>query len=248
MHLPDLHKAREMMLSFLYPVASNCLCCGHPRLASLEDSLCPACREELSRLLVPAAACERCLSPVSRGKPCAFCKSFAMRDIMAVYAPYRYQGAVRSLIHNFKFNLCDDAAKILAARMNDALKLRSFDCLTPVPMSPKRLNSQGKNHAEVLAQLLSQRTGIPVRLLLNRPKAHNRQSRLHEDQRRRNVENAFVIAEKAEGLRILLIDDVRTTGSTTAACAKVLMEHGAESVYLCTAAVVYRKHPGQKRK
>ena len=243
----QLARVRNTVLSLLYPHAANCLCCGHPRLASEADSLCPDCRKRLEHLLVPAAACERCLSHVARGEPCRFCKSPAMRNITAVYAPYRYQDEVRTLVHAFKFMQCDDAGRVLAARMADALKARSFDCLTPVPMSPQRMRDQGANHAETLARFLSEETGIPVRLLLCRPSSHRKQSTLRGDARRKNVENAFRIAESPEGLRVLLIDDVRTTGSTAAACAKVLAENGAESVSLCTAAVVFSRHPGEKK-
>ena len=244
----ELARLLDAAAGVLYPHAANCLCCGHPRLASETDSLCPDCRKKLTQLLVPAAACERCLSPVVQGKPCKFCRSGVMTDITAVYAPYRYQDEVRKLVHMFKFFRCDDAGHVLANKMADALKVRYFDCLTPVPMSPQRMRDQGANHAEILARFLAEETGIPVRMLLSRRYARRKQSTLQGAERSKNVENAFQIAEKAKGLRVLLVDDVRTTGSTAAACAKVLTAHGAESVSLCTAAVVYSRHPGDKIK
>ena len=248
-----LHGLSEWVLKLLFPPAANCLCCGHPRLASTVDSLCPTCREELEHLYVPPEACDRCLSYIPSGNACPLCNSPFMQDIERVYAPFRYQDAVRSLIHTFKFDICDDAASILAAHMENALVDHDFDCMTPVPMSPKRLAMQGRNHAETLARQLSLETGIPLRLLMQRSSFHRKQSTLRGEKRQSNVAHAFSMAQdeagkplRADGLRILLIDDVRTTGSTAAACAKVLKENGAASVSLCVAAVVYSRHPGGK--
>ena len=71
---------------WLFPRGACCLCCGDPRRASEEDCLCDACREKMKEWRVPAGACNRCLSPVSPGKPCAFCASPMMKPIEAVFS------------------------------------------------------------------------------------------------------------------------------------------------------------------
>jgi len=236
-----LKRAAGTLAGLLYPRGANCLCCGDPRRAGMEDCLCPKCREGLMRLRVPAWACERCLSPVKRGVPCRFCASRAMRSIRAVYAPYRYAMEARALIHALKFSACDEALLPLAHAMADALKKRDFDCIVPVPLHPRRQRQRGYNQALLLCRELSNETGIPVREMLRRDRWRRPQSRTPLQKRRKNVEGAFSCAEDAAGLRILLVDDVRTTGSTACACADALMQGGAESVSLCVSAVVFRR-------
>ena len=231
----------NLLAGWLYPRAANCLICGDPRRARLEDCLCDACREKLKTWKVPATACERCLSPVSRGKPCAFCRSPMMKPIEAVYAPYRFGGETRQLIHALKFSACGEAAPLLSRAMAESLGKREFDCIVPVPLHPRRLRQRGFNQALLLCRGLSRETGVPVRELLRRDRYRKPQSRTPLKRRSENVSHAFSCAGNAEGLRVLLVDDVRTSGSTARACAKTLLNAGAESVCLCVAAVVYRK-------
>ena len=234
-------RARERVLEWLYPRAACCLCCGDPRLAEEEDCLCGECRGKLKERRVPVQACSRCLSPVEKGKPCAFCASPVMKPIDKVYAPYVYAGEVRRLIHQLKFNACGEAAPILGKAMAEALGDREFDCAAPVPLHPRRLRERGFNQSLLLCREIEKITGIPVREVLRRERYHKPQSKTPQSRRAENVSRAFSCPEGAEGLRVLLVDDVRTSGSTAHACAKALINAGAESVCLCTAAVVYRK-------
>ena len=238
---PWMRRGAEGLAEWLYPRAALCLCCKDPRRASAEDCLCDDCRSALAERRVPAQACGRCLSPVAAGKACAFCRSPMMGAIEAVYAPYRYSGAVRQLVHAFKFEACGEALPLLAQEMADALVRRDFDCVAPVPLHPRRQRQRGFNQALLLARAVSLRTGIPVRELLERRRYRKPQSRTPAEERRLNVSNAFFCRQEAKGLRVLLVDDVRTSGSTAHACARAIKDAGAESVCLCVAAVVYRK-------
>ena len=228
-------------LSLLFPRAACCLCCGDPRRAEEADGLCPACRQALRDRRVPAQACNRCLSPVEKGRPCAYCRSPFMKPIEAAFAPYVYGGAVRQLIHALKFRACGEAAPLLGQSMADALPRRDFDCIVPVPLHPRRERQRGFNQSLLISRDLSARIGVPVECLLRRVRFHRPQSRLPLSQRRGNVAGAFSCPGDARGKRVLLVDDVRTTGSTAHACAKALLNAGAESVCLCVAAVVYRR-------
>ncbi len=236
-----LRAIKELIAGWLFPRAARCLCCGDPRRASEEDCLCGACREKLKEWRVPASACERCLSPVTPGRPCAFCASPMMRPIEAVFAPYRFGGETRALIHALKFDACGEAVPLLARAITDALPKRDFDCIVPVPLHPARLRQRGFNQTLLLGEALSARTGIPVRELLRRDRYHAPQSRLSAKRRTENVRGAFSCIGDASGKRILLLDDVRTTGSTACACAQALKNAGEASVCLCVTAVVYRK-------
>ena len=236
-----LRRATESVAGWLFPRGACCLCCGDPRRAGEEDCLCDACREKLKEWRVPAGACNRCLSPVTPGKPCAFCASRMMKPIEAVFSPYRFGGETRALIHALKFDACGEAAPLLAGAMADALARRDFDCIVPVPLHPARLRQRGFNQSLLLGQELSTRTGVPVRELLRRDRYRAPQSRLPMKRRAYNVRGAFSCMGDPAGKRILLLDDVRTTGSTACACAQALLDAGANSVCLCTCAVVYRK-------
>ena len=236
-----LHVFKDRAAGWLFPRGACCLCCGDPRQAGEEDCLCDACREKLKEWRVPAGACNRCLSPVTPGKPCAFCGSPMMRPIEAVFSPYRFGGETRQLIHQLKFNACEEAAPLLAQAMADALPRRDFDCVVPVPLHPLRLRQRGFNQTLLLGRELSACTGIPVEELLRRDRYHAPQSRLPMKRRAANVRGAFSCVGDPAGKRVLLLDDVRTTGSTACACAQTLLDAGAESVCLCVSAVVYRK-------
>ena len=236
-----LRAFKDRAAEWLFPRGACCLCCGDPRRASEDDCLCDSCREKLKDWRVPAGACNRCLSPVSAGKPCAFCASAMMRPIEAVFSPYRFGGETRQLIHQLKFNACEEAAALLAQAMADALTRRDFDCIVPVPLHPARLRQRGFNQSLILAHELSARTGISVEESLRRDRYHAPQSRLPMKRRAANVRGAFSCVGDTSGKRILLLDDVRTTGSTACACAQTLLDAGAESVSLCVSAVVYRK-------
>ena len=236
-----IHRTIGLLTDALFPRASHCLCCGHPRRASQEDCLCPDCRREIENRRVPASSCDRCLSPVKKNMPCAFCKSSAMAHIERVYAPYRYAGEVRQLVHAFKFDACGEALPLLSAAMADSLTRRDFDCIVPVPLHKKRLRQRGFDQTMELARAVGARTGIPVEQLLERKQYQRPQSRTPVRDRQKNVAGAFAAADGAAGKRILLLDDVRTTGSTAAECAKELMKAGAKSVCLLVCAVVYRK-------
>lgn len=225
----------------LFPHAANCLCCGETRFVSDEDCLCSACRERIRGLRVPASACDRCLMPVKAGHACRFCASPAMEKLHAVYAPFRYGGEVRTLIHRLKFNACDEALVTLTSGMENALTDRNFDTIVPVPLHTWRLKERGVNQSRLLSDALSERTGIPVSEPLERTVYRTPQSKLKDRKNRsKNVHGVFQCTGNVKGKRILLIDDVRTTGSTAAECARVLAEAGAAPVSLCVCAVVYR--------
>ena len=161
---------------------------------------------------------------------------FAVSSVLCAFAT----GIPMMVACRFLQGLAGVGGLVLARAMADALPDRDFDCLTPVPLHARRLRVRGYNQSLLLCRELSARTGILVVELLKRDKYHRPQSLTPQSLRQRNVAGAFSCAKDAEGLRVLLVDDVRTTGSTAFSCAKTLMDAGAESVSLCVAAVVYR--------
>jgi competence protein ComFC len=110
--------------------------------------------------------------------------------------------------------------------------------MVPVPLHPVRLRERGYNQAEALASVVSRQTGVPVTPCLQRVRYTLTQTRFDRVQRRRNLRGAFALRKSTgvTGQRLLLIDDVLTTGSTLHECAAVLLDRGARSVRALTVA------------
>ncbi|MFJ2992218.1 ComF family protein [Pandoraea sp. NPDC087047] len=128
-------------------------------------------------------------------------------------------------------------------RLGDALApyRNETPLLVPVPLAPSRLASRGFNQAWELARVASRRVHLPASAhVLHRERTTASQRRLSRDERRRNLQGAFVASERVSGRRVVLIDDVMTTGATCDAAAAALKRAGATHVL---AAVVLRTPP-----
>ncbi len=119
----------------------------------------------------------------------------------------------------------------------------SFDCLVPMPVHFWRLQERGFNQAEVLARSVAPLGGLPVLPLVKRIKNTPRQAGLSAKERRRNVRDAFAVPhpERVRGKRILLVDDVLTSGASANACALALKNAGASTVALLALARADRR-------
>ena len=238
----DLRALAARLEDLIWPRRLNCIFCGDPRRTDRETGLCPDCLTALERSRVPGAACPRCLSLIGKHRPCAFCKKGGLKGIDRAYAPFWYLPVTRALIHSLKFGGSTDALPLLTGRMAASLTDGDFDMMAPVPLHPRREKERGFNQALLLARGVSGLTGIPVeeKALIRRRNTH-RQSGLTHDRREGNVRDAFASgAGDLTGKKVLLVDDVRTTGHTAAACASVLRDLGAEKVCLLTACAVAR--------
>ena len=122
----------------------------------------------------------------------------------------------------------------------------AFDLVTPVPLHWLRQWQRGFNQSELLARVISRSTGIPVERTLKRVRATATQAGLSNTGRRKNVTAAFQCRKDLRDKRILLIDDVMTTGSTAASCAQALKRAGARRVALMTVARVDRRLDGAR--
>jgi ComF family protein len=123
--------------------------------------------------------------------------------------------------------------------MSDSrLRGRHFDLIVPVPLHPARERERGFNQATLLAELLSARIAVPLRSVLERIRYTTTQTAYDRSERMENLHDAFRLRKKmnVRELRVLLIDDVLTTGSTLSECARILKEAGAISVHAATAA------------
>jgi competence protein ComFC len=230
----------EAAASLLYPPVCA-LCAGNTRAG---EYLCGRCETKAVRIVAPF--CRQCSEPFEGAITTTFtCANCAHRAIYfdAAVAAYRGRGVVRQVIHDFKYarqiHLRHPVARWLYAALDDErLRGRKFDTIVPVPLHPTRQRERGFNQASLLAELLSVRTSIPCKSLLRRIRYTTTQTALDRAERMENLHNAFRLRKKADvrGLRVLLVDDVLTTGSTLSECARVLKRAGAMSVHAATAA------------
>jgi ComF family protein len=205
----------------------------------------PVCRTCLtdSRSFTPEFHCARCRTPFANHHPldsegvCRLCRGGGNR-FDAAYTYGAYEGTLRRLIHLLKYEGVASVAAPLGKHLSEALpREQRFDCIAAVPMHWTRRFRRGFNHAELLAEELARRTGVPAKNLLRRKRNTAPQAQLTGAARRRNLSGSIGLGNSdVRDLRILLIDDVFTTGATANACASVLKRAGAAHVSVLTLA------------
>lgn len=175
---------------------------------------------------------------------CGSCLSAPPRYDLALAAAL-HEGPVRTLVHDYKYlgkvHLRRPLALLIAERLVEAVSRRGADLIVPVPLHVRRLRSRGFNQSLLLAEMVSRRWQLPLeRRLLRRVRWTEPQINLAPRERRENVRGAFAVAdnERVSGKRIVLVDDVLTTGSTVDECAGALKRAGAAEVMVVTVARV----------
>ena len=211
-----------------YPVCRKCLAAPEPLDA---EYFCVSCRTPFQNPF-----------PLDENGLCGLCRA-GVRGFDAAYSFAAYDGVLRKLIHLYKYGRIQTLSRPLGDLLARALPLdEGFDCIVPVPLHWIRQWKRGFNQSELLARAIGRRTGIPVMKALRRSRSTKVQAGLSNHGRRRNVHKAFR-ARPVEGKRILLIDDVMTTGATATACAQALKRAGAARVALLTVARADRRLP-----
>ena len=191
---------------------------------------CPFCQKLMRRSEeLICSDCQRQL-PWLEGKNAERKVDFAS----ACWSPLAYRGPVPQGVHRYKFGRVRACARpfgqLMAQCAQDHMK-RPVDCITWAPLSPQRLKKRGFDQAELLARQVGEQLDLPVRPMLNKVRHNGQQSRLDgEAARRANALGAYVLRSDAqvEGLRILLVDDVVTSGATLSECARLLCQNGGE--------------------
>ncbi len=200
-----------MFADALMPGPYQCYICDEEDLIG-EDGLCDACRSKLK--YYPSPVCSQPLDGIAIG--------------------LQYGEEIATAVLRFKKNDMREYGAFLAQYLSVPSEWKA-DILVPVPIHPLKLWLRHmQNHTETLAAYLSHATGIPYSTeLLTKTRFTGEQKKLRDPaQRRRNIRGSFSADPLVKGLRIVLIDDVFTTGATVYECARVLKQQGAKAVYL----------------
>ena len=223
MHL--LTRAAGPLLDLVFP--RTCAGCG-----SEGDYLCDECEAAIPRLEPPQ--CSLCSTP-SRSPLCAWCRS-ANQPFDRITAPYRWTGVLQEMVYALKYRNVRASAPRLAELMSAHLVERSgtADIIAPVPLHLTRQRERGYNQSELLAREISKSTGIPMAtdVLARTRNTPPQVSMSTPEERRQNVIGAFECVGDVAGKRVLLVDDVVTTGATVAECAAQLRQAGATSIWV----------------
>jgi ComF family protein len=221
-----------------------CEGCG-AAMAEETGSLCWDCQAGVKVVQLPF--CDRCGDPVAGAVTslfeCAWCRKTHPAFDWARSA-VRYEGVAKACLRRFKYNtgtwLLDNLSEWLWALWQSCpASVQSADVITCVPLHPGRERERGYNQAELLANRLAIRLGIPFqKRLLWRTRSTATQTHLTAAQRAHNVKGVFTVPwpSRVHGARIVLVDDVMTTGATVNECARALKAAHADSVMVLTVA------------
>lgn len=182
-------------------------------------------------------------APLDDSGRCMLCR-LGVSGYDAVYSYGSYEGSLRRLIQLFKYHgmrpLASHFGKLLAIALP---RDQNFDLVVAMPMHWRRRWSRGYNQAALLAAQIAKRWNAPVRNVVRRRRATTPQAGLTNAKRRANVAGAFRIRRgvRLDGMRVLLVDDVLTTGATASACARVLKRAGARQVTVLAVARTDRR-------
>jgi ComF family protein len=177
--------------------------------------------------------CERCGAPAPRFVPS--CPTCPPATITTARAAFLYDGPARRAVHRLKFAGWRHVAGALAGAVEAAAPLPAVDVVTWVPLARSRRAERGFDQARALAVALARRSRFPAERLLRRPTATGHQARRARVDRHQAMIGAFRAPRRVPA-RILLVDDVLTTGATVAACAAALRDAGAREVHVVAAA------------
>jgi len=232
------------LIDLVFPPLCHCCKAYIPNAGRV--LLCNDCMDTAS--IIESPFCTVCGIPFITEKgfdhPCGRC-TVTPPSFDSASAPFIYEGVVRDLIHRLKYDgriRCRRPLALMTAeRLAGFVKNSDSDLIIPVPLHVRRIRQRGFNQAILIGEILSKEWQLPMeRRLLKRIRWTEPQINLAASERAANVKGAFALDNpaKIKGRRVILIDDVLTTGSTVSECSKVLKRAGAAAVIVATVARV----------
>lgn len=228
-----LEYSRRTAAALLFP--RRCPVCGGVAMPK-GRLICPACLKQLS--FVSSPACMKCGKEIGSREQeyCADCirrkKSFTRGFALLNYDSRAAVSMAAVKYHN-KREYLDFYARAAALRFEKQFRQAGIQVIVPVPVHASRLKTRGFNQAAVLAEKLSAELGIPWEELLIRVKKTDPQKSLGSAERLKNLRGAFEAEQEAgKWERVLLVDDIYTTGSTAEICSRALLKTGVKQVFV----------------
>jgi competence protein ComFC len=210
------------ILNLIYPV--HCAGCEKSLAVADDASLCDKCMSEIKT--------SPFLGPVARDPR----RYFTLARSACIY-----EGVLKELVHSFKYKGKISLAKTLSSYMidlanKDGEMLKGINAVSFVPAYDSLIGSRDYNHSQVLAGIIAREFGLPVIDALKKVRRTRPQNELSREERLINLIDAFNVKDKraVQGIKILLIDDVMTTGATLDECARTLLENGTAEVRCLT--------------
>lgn len=206
-----------------------------------QEYLCAACQEQIHFLFPPL--CRRCSAPI-KNNPYGRCKNClnkppAYDRVISVTA---YKNPMANLIHLFKYQNCSYLEKLFSRLMISHLEkigftATAYDFIVPVPLHPLKQKIRGYNQAALLAQALANHFKKPLKDdIIYRHEFNPSQTTVKKEKREENVEVSFNVPADLKNKKIILVDDIFTTGATISACSRVLRRQRAERITAITLA------------
>ena len=228
-------------MSFVYPPV--CQICESERAGARDGFVCHDCQRRVRWIAPPF--CETCGLPfegeISSSFDCANCHDVELHFRFARSAVVA-NDLILEIIHRYKYNgklwFGEFLAEVMIQKAAPALAAEKWDLIVPVPLHSAKQREREFNQTEHLARRLGEATGIPLNVrLVKRVKSTATQTLLGKRERAANMKDAFALrGKRLDGARVVLVDDVLTTGATTSACAQALREAGAGDVCVWTVA------------
>lgn len=231
----------EKGLEALYPSGIYCISCGSIIDQSRKYALCDECIRKFH--WISNRTCRKCGKILNTGNPydlCYDCRQVS-HDFDRGYTCVQYGLYERGVLLDYKYKGKAYIGRLLGDALYDRMKLTEevYDLIVPVPMHWKKKRARGYNQAEIMAAQLARKAHVPcAQELLTRVRSTLPMKGLGAFERHENLQGAFAVSGRNHyeicGKRILLVDDIYTTGSTMDACSCMLHQQGADKVVFVT--------------
>ena len=223
----------QWVYDILFPLPAICPVCMKRQTKLM---VCDTCRAEAMRIRSAQGQCQCCHSFGVYSEHCHSCRDWPCY-LSGNIAAWPYQGKWQQAILDFKFHNMPWLADALVDELSVMLP-REYDILVPVPLHKKRLQERGYNQSALLAGALAVKTGIPMEDCMCRVRNTPHQTGMNREQRLYNLHGAFAVKLNTDikGKRVIIVDDVFTTGTTIRQCAETLYQAGAVEILGATLA------------
>lgn len=218
----------ETLLDFVYPRNIYCILCDEAIEKTDSYSLCTDCREEVK--FITSRFCEKCgkpLEPMYLPQKCPDCIQ-NVHYFTKGFSCVEYDDKIKKLVYDLKYYkkryLAYHMAEMMTARFVK-LGWDKPDVIIPIPLHPRKERERGFNQSSLIAKYVGELIDVPVECkIILRTRETETQNKLNKEERKENLKNAFQMIEnqKFTNKKILILDDIYTTGSTIDACAKEL--------------------------